>query len=117
MSQSVVQHRTSFFILDGPIRTNRFADSRESSDSRESVQGSRTEALVCKSHLGGLKITNCRFEATRANRLHVMKTGFFFFANRFARINLREFALRIAGPDKVFGQKQLFSQRLLGRPD
>ena len=29
--------------IDGPIRANRFADSRESPDSRESFQGSRTE--------------------------------------------------------------------------
>ena len=31
--------------LDGPILANRFADSRESPDSRESFQGSRTEPL------------------------------------------------------------------------
>ena len=44
--------------LDGPIRTNRFADSRESPDSRESFQGSRTEPPVfCESRLGGAK--NC----------------------------------------------------------
>ena len=30
-------------ILHGPIRANRIADSRESPDSRESFQGSRTE--------------------------------------------------------------------------
>ena len=39
--------------LDGPIRANRFADSRESPDSRESCQGPRTEPLFCESHFGG----------------------------------------------------------------
>ena len=29
---------------------------------------------------GGLKIANRRFEAIRANRSHVMRTGFFFFS-------------------------------------
>ena len=33
----------ALFNLDGPIRVNRFADSRESLDSRESFQGSRTD--------------------------------------------------------------------------
>ena len=32
-----------FRALDGPIRANRFADSRESPDSREWFQGSRPE--------------------------------------------------------------------------
>ena len=49
--------------LDGPIRANRFADSRESPDSRESFQGSRTEPLFGKSRFGALKIANRRFEA------------------------------------------------------
>ena len=53
--------------LDGPIRANRFADSRESPDSRESFQGSRTEPLFCESRFGGLKVANRRFEAIRAN--------------------------------------------------
>ena len=40
--------------LDGPIRANRFADSRESLDSRESFQGSRTEPLFLRiTHRGG----------------------------------------------------------------
>ena len=84
--------------LDGPIRANRFADSRESHDSRESFQGSRTERLFFANRaLGQLKIANRRFEAIRANRSHVMKMVFF------ARIDSREsprFALRIAGPSK-----------------
>ena len=29
--------------INGPIRANRFADSRESPDSRTSIQGSRSE--------------------------------------------------------------------------
>ena len=65
--------------LDGPIRANRFADSRGSPDSRQSCQGSRTEALFfCESRFGGLRIANRRFEAIRATRSHVM----IFFANR-----------------------------------
>ena len=38
------------------IRANRFADSRESLDSRESFQGFRTEPLSCESRFGALKI-------------------------------------------------------------
>ena len=38
--------------LDGPIRANRFADSRESPDSGESFQGSRTEPLFYESRFG-----------------------------------------------------------------
>ena len=63
------------WTLDGPIRANRFADSRESPDSRESFQGPRTEPLFCESRFGGLKVANRRFEAIRANRSHVMKIG------------------------------------------
>ena len=44
--------------LDGPIRANRFADSRESPDSRESVQSSRiVEPLFLRIALRGAK--NC----------------------------------------------------------
>ena len=39
--------------LDGPIRANRFADSRESPDSRESFQGSQTEPLLLRIALSG----------------------------------------------------------------
>ena len=66
-----------FRTLDGPIRANRFADSRESPDSRESSRGSRSEPLFCKSRFRGLKIANRSFEAIRANRWHVMKIVFF----------------------------------------
>ena len=59
--------------LDGPIRANRFADLRESPDSRESFQGSRAEPLFANRASGGLKIVNRGFEAIRANRLHVMR--------------------------------------------
>ena len=86
--------------VDGPIRANRFADSYESLDSRESSQGSRTEPLFCESHFGGLTIANCRFEAIRANRLHVIKIGFF------SAIDSHEsarFVLRIAGPSRNSG--------------
>ena len=86
--------------LDGLIRANRFADSRESSDSRESFQGSCTEPLfLCDSRFGGLKIANRRFEVICANRSHVMKIGLLLridLRERFARI--ARFALRIAGP-------------------
>ena len=70
--------------LDGPIRANRFADSRELPDSRESFQGSQTEPLFCESRFGGLKTANHRFKAIRANRSHVLKTGVFL------RIDSRE---------------------------
>ena len=77
--------------LDGPIRANRFADSRESPDSRESFQDSRTEPFFCESRFGGggggPKTTNRRFEAIRANCSRVMKIVVFFF---FLRINSRE---------------------------
>ena len=62
--------------LDGPIRTNRFADSRESPDSRESFQGSQTEPPFFANRAsggGGVKIANRRFEAICANRSHVVK--------------------------------------------
>ena len=42
-------------------------------DCRESFQGSRTEPFFCELRFGSLKIANRRFEAIRANRLHVMK--------------------------------------------
>ena len=75
-----------FFSLDGPIRANRFADSRESPDSRESFQGSQTEPSFLRIALrGAKKIANHRFEAIRANRLHVMNIVFFFL-----RIDSRE---------------------------
>ena len=54
-----------FARIDSQIRANRFADSRESPDSRESVQSSRTEPLFCESHFWGLKIANRGFEAIR----------------------------------------------------
>ena len=66
--------------LDGPIHADRFADSRESPDSRESFQGSRTAELnpcFANRAFGGLKIANRRFEAIRVNRSHVMKIGLF----------------------------------------
>ena len=53
--------------------------------------------FLCESHFEGLKIANRRFEAIRANRTHVMKTGVFL------RIDSREsprLALQIAGPSK-----------------
>ena len=52
-----------------------------------------------------VKVANRSFEAFGANRLHVMKIGF-FSASRFARIDSPEsprFALRIARPSKVLG--------------
>ena len=74
--------------LDGPIRANRFADSRESPDSRESFQGSRTEPLFANHAPRGRgpKIANRRFEAIRAI---LIKMGVFcesIRVNRFARI-------------------------------
>ena len=90
--------------LDGPIRANRFADSRESRLILAiRFRVSEPNPFFCESRFGGAKIANRRFEAIRANRSHVMKIGF-FSANRFARIDSREsprFALRIARPSKV----------------
>ena len=76
--------------LDGPIRANRFADSRGSPDSRKSFQSSRTEPLS-----SGQKIANRKFEAIRANRSNVMKIGG-FSANRFTRIATVQVANRRA---------------------
>ena len=100
--------RNMIWGLDGPIRANRFADSRESLDSRESFRGSRNEPLYCESRFGGLQIANRRSEAIRAKSLARYQNRVFFFcsANRFARIDSREsprFALRIAGPAKIWG--------------
>ena len=47
----------SVLSIDGPIRANRFADSRASPDSRESFQGSRTEPFFLRIVLPGA--TNC----------------------------------------------------------
>ena len=45
-------------------------------DSRESLEGSRTEPFFCESRVGsGLKIANRRFEAIRTNCFNVMKIG------------------------------------------
>ena len=41
------------------------SDSRESPDSRESREGSRTEPLFLRIEFGALRIANCRFEAIR----------------------------------------------------
>ena len=72
-------------------RANRFADSRESLDSRESFQGSWTEPPFLRIALRGLKVVNRRCEAirTRHSLAHYENRG--FSANRFARI---------AGPSK-----------------
>ena len=71
--------------LDGPIRANRFTDSRESPDCRESLN-----PLFCESRFGGLKIANRRFEADSRESLQRYENRFFFCesirANRFTRI-------------------------------
>ena len=89
--------------LDGPIcanlRANQFTDSRGSFDSRKSFQGSRTEPFFCKSHFGGLKIANRRFESRESLARYEINIGAFSL-----RIDSREsprFALRIAGPSKM----------------
>ena len=43
----------AFLNLDGPICANRFANSRESPDSRESFQGSQTEPLFFANRASG----------------------------------------------------------------
>ena len=81
---------------DGPIGANRFADSRESPESRESFQGSRTEPLFLRIAPWRAKhfITNRRFDAIRANRSHVIKIGLAFFL----RIDFHE-SIRANRPD------------------
>ena len=59
------------YTLDGPSRANRFTDSGEWPDSRDSFQGSWTEPVVCKSRFGALKISNRRFEAICACRSNI----------------------------------------------
>ena len=88
------QHMT-FRALDGAIRANRFADSRESPDSRESFQSSRTEPLFCESRFEGPNIANRRLEAIYANRSHGMKIVF-FSADRLAWIDYHRVANRRA---------------------
>ena len=69
--------RKGSMALDGPIRANRFADSRESLDSCESLQGSQTEPPFLRITLRGgrLKIAKISFEAIRSKRSTVMKKG------------------------------------------
>ena len=66
--------------LDGPIHANRFADSRESPDSRESRQGSRTDPLLLRIALRGAR--NCEsflslFFCWKKARKTTKKQGFF----------------------------------------
>ena len=76
---------TKLPTLDGLNLRIGFADSRESSDSRESFQGSRTEPIALyPTSLRGLKVANRRFEAIRASRLNVVKMEVFL------RIDSRE---------------------------
>ena len=92
-----------------PIRANRFADSRASLDSRDSFQGSRTEPRFCESRFGGAKVANRRFQAIRANRSHVMKTGFYLF---FLRIGSRE-SIHANRPDSRCESPGHLSSRLI----
>ena len=83
-------HEAFWHLLDGPIRANRFADSRGSPDSRESFRVS--EPLFWESRFGRLNIAKRRFEAIRANRSHIMQIG------GFHRIDSRE-SIRANRPD------------------
>ena len=61
-------------VLDGPIHANRFADSRELLDPRESPEGSRNEPPIFANRASGeLKIANRGFEAIPSLRSNVMK--------------------------------------------
>ena len=72
--------------LDGPIRANRFADSRESLDSRESPEGSRNEPpFFCESPFGGQKISESQVWGDSHESLERYKNKD-FSANRFAWI-------------------------------
>ena len=70
--------------LDGPIRANQFADSRESLLLANRVRVPELNPFFANCAFRGLKIANRRFEAIRANRSHVMKIGVFL------RIDSRE---------------------------
>ena len=100
--------------LDGPIRANQFADSRESPDSRESFQGFRTEPFFCcESRFRGLTIANHRFESICANGSHVMKIVLLIFsAYRLARIDSRE----SLAPIRVANRRAIHVNAKLHRP-
>ena len=79
--------------LDGPIRANRFADSRESLDSHESFQGSRTEPFFLRIALRRAKIFESQVGGDSFESLAR-------YEEVFLRIDSREsprFASRIAG--------------------
>ena len=70
-------------------------------DSRESIQGSRTEPLFSQIAFRGTKIANRRFEAIRANRLNAMKTEVFLRIDSLesGRFELLLFSQLVAMPD------------------
>ena len=80
---------------------------RESPDSRESFQDSRTELLFCESRFRWLKIANRRFEAIRANRPHIMKIEVFL------RIDSRESIC--FGAIRVANRRAIWSEPILGK--
>ena len=64
-------------LLDGPIRANSFADSREFPDPRESFSGFLNWTPFLRIALRGTKKTaNRKFDAIRANRSNVLKIIF-----------------------------------------
>ena len=67
----------NLWFSDGPIRANRFADSRNRLILAKIVSGFPSwNPFSCESCFVALKIANRRFEAIRANRSHVIKMGF-----------------------------------------
>ena len=71
--------------VDGPIRANRFAASRESPGSRESFRGSRTDLRFLRIALWGAK--NCESQVRGDSRESLARDeNKGFSANRFARI-------------------------------
>ena len=63
--------RTLWITLsDGPISANRFADSRGSPHSGESVLVPELNSIFGESSFGAWKVANRRFEAIHANRSH-----------------------------------------------
>ena len=84
--------------LDGPIRANRFADSHESSDSRKSFQGSRTEPLLLRIPLRGLKIANRGFEGDSRESLARCENRVFFLGQESCRTKVSRI-FRIFAPN------------------
>ena len=89
--------------LDGPIRANRFTDSRESLDSARIVSGFPNWTPFLRIALRGGKSSESHVWGDSHESLARYENRS-FSANRFAQIDSREsprFVLRIAGPSRL----------------